>query len=757
MYRRLIILTVIIAAALGGLTVLGYHAIERWAEGLKWKQFAEVAEQIRQDVEHKLDDFIQREEERFYTEYQYYYVPDNITNTMQQMAVMRSPLGGRLEHGLAYNHFQIEPDGSILTPNDDIVQRDGANPYNWDIDAKNELNRRNVKYNLLPALNLAAPGSAPKDLDEKVASGLGSLAEKAQTFEDDEPAEIESQKKKAGKIMAFQRQVGMNYPIDSLQRQQRGAQVVEQQRSIMMGNIAAGDLPTQQELPVQVAQAEDLLKAEGEITDQEQAKRETLADVKAPESRLGNGVLEAKSTDQVSQGIIRSRSGPASDSNELQIIVQKQMLRTRAPQKADATDAYEEATVQAKAYASESAYESEEDLRSKAINLDLDAQKSQTEIVQVRIEPFEPVVVGGGDAEKSVFGKQVFLVRDVQIEDRRFRQGFQLNENRLIEVVKKSAAGFMRKGMTFELPQTKSERADTDDVAYSAVLDFGFGYLILHLKETFPEVIAKQASQLHKWYFSIVTVVFIAVMLALASLWRYARAQIKLAEKKDDFISAVSHELRTPLTSIRMYSEMLENKWVKSEEKVAEYYRSMRQESERLSRLIENVLDFSRIQKGRKKYTLSVGDLNNCIAGVVEMMTPYAVQNGFKIRMELEPLGQTAFDNDAIKQIVVNLLDNAVKYARNAKDKTVTVRTRSDSQYVLIEVEDHGPGVPHRQRKKIFEEFYRLGSEATRETNGTGLGLALVKKFAQAHNGFVEILTAKPAGSIFRVGLAMQS
>jgi len=357
----------------------------------------------------------------------------------------------------------------------------------------------------------------------------------------------------------------------------------------------------------------------------------------------------------------------------------------------------------------------------------------------------------------DIFGKQVFLVRDVQIEDRRFRQGFQLNENRLIEVVKKSAAGFMRKGMTFELPQTKSERADTDDVAYSAVLDFGFGYLILHLKETFPEVIAKQASQLHKWYFSIVTVVFIAVMLALASLWRYARAQIKLAEKKDDFISAVSHELRTPLTSIRMYSEMLENKWVKSEEKVAEYYRSMRQESERLSRLIENVLDFSRIQKGRKKYTLSVGDLNNCIAGVVEMMTPYAVQNGFKIRMELEPLGQTAFDNDAIKQIVVNLLDNAVKYARNAKDKTVTVRTRSDSQYVLIEVEDHGPGVPHRQRKKIFEEFYRLGSEATRETNGTGLGLALVKKFAQAHNGFVEILTAKPAGSIFRVGLAMQS
>jgi signal transduction histidine kinase len=279
----------------------------------------------------------------------------------------------------------------------------------------------------------------------------------------------------------------------------------------------------------------------------------------------------------------------------------------------------------------------------------------------------------------------------------------------------------------------------------------------LYLKETIPEAIVKQASHLRSWYFSIVGIVFLAVTLALASLWRYARAQIKLAEKKDDFISAVSHELRTPLTSIRMYAEMLENNWVKSEDKLAEYYRNMRQESERLSRLIENVLDFSRIQKGRKKYTFSVGNLNECIAGVVEMMTPYATQNGFSIKAELEHLGHVAFDSDAIKQIVVNLLDNAVKYARNTADKTITVRTRSDSQYILIEVEDHGPGVPHRQRKKIFEEFYRLGSEATRETTGTGLGLALVKKFAQAHNGFVEILTAKPAGSIFRVGLAMQS
>jgi signal transduction histidine kinase len=386
------------------------------------------------------------------------------------------------------------------------------------------------------------------------------------------------------------------------------------------------------------------------------------------------------------------------------------------------------------------------------------AQPPQPDTVQIRIEPFVPVVVGGTDVKQSMFGGQVFMLRHVQIEDRHIRQGFRLNEPRLIEEVRKSADLLKLEGMTFSLPQVENGGPDStpvaESVAYEAVLDFGFGRLILHLLEQDPGWIARQVAQLRQWYFSIVTVVLLAVSLGLLSLWRYAHAQMKLAEQKDDFISAVSHELRTPLTYIRMYSEMLEKKWVKSENKLREYYSSMRQESERLSRLIENVLDFSRIQKGRKKYHFSGGDLNESVAAVVEMMRPYAVQNGFSIKTELPPLPQIAFDHDAIKQIVVNLLDNAVKYARDATDRTITIRTRGDSRYVFIEVEDHGPGVPHTQRKRIFEQFYRTQAEATRETTGTGLGLALVKKFAQAHNGFVEILNAKPAGAIFRVALA---
>jgi signal transduction histidine kinase len=370
-----------------------------------------------------------------------------------------------------------------------------------------------------------------------------------------------------------------------------------------------------------------------------------------------------------------------------------------------------------------------------------------------------PLIVPGesaGSAESGIFTGQVFLVRHIQIENKRFLQGFQLNEKKLTEEVQESALRFMRDGMSFDLSRAKNTLVPAD-VAYTAILDFGFGESVLHLKEIDPARISKQIKQLHNWYLSIITVVLLAVTLGLTSLWLNARAQLKLAQKKDDFLSAVSHELRTPLTSIRMYSEMLEKNWVKSKDKLAEYYRSMRQESERLSRLIENVLDFSRIQRKQKKYAFKLGDINNCIGNVVEMMTPYAQQNGFSIKQEFGQLGQTTFDSDSVTQIVVNLLDNAVKYARSAADKTILIRTKRDRQFVVIEVEDHGPGIPHWQRKKVFEEFYRIGAESTRETTGTGLGLALVKKFAQAHNGFVEILTAKPTGAIFRVALATRT
>jgi signal transduction histidine kinase len=615
-------------------------------EGTRLGEFAAVAEQIRQDVTRKLDEFMQTEQNRPYTDYQYYYVPENVAPGQQKMPVLRSPLAGRMEQGLAYGNFQIEPDGSVITPNDNVDQRQDLTGSDNELYAEALSNRKNIEKNLLPALRRTTPGSLKMNLYSR--SGIA-----PQTGpETVEPNQFAKEAKQQGKL-------SQSYPIESLQSKGQKTQVFEQRRAIFEQNVSNVAAQSQQQ------------------TQEQQTQSEQAAD----------------------------------------------QLQQQAPP----------------------------------------AIEGQTETVQVRIEPFFPVVVPGrptgGDPalqqEESIFGGQVFLLRHVQIENRHFLQGFQLNEKKLVEQIEESASRFVRKGMNFEL-SPKENISDNRKVAYAAILNFGFGDLVLNLKEINPGWIGKEIRHLRIWYFSIVAIVLLAVTLGLTSLWRNAAAQIKLAQKKDDFISAVSHELRTPLTSIRMYAEMLEKNWVKSQDKAVEYYSNMRQESERLSRLIENVLDFSRIQKGRKKYAFNAGNINKCVADVVEMMRPYAVQKGFSIRTEPGQIEQATFDADAVTQIVVNLLDNAIKYALDAEDKTITVRTKAEEKFTVIEVEDHGPGVPHRQRNKVFEQFYRPAAESTRETTGTGLGLALVKKFAEAHNGFVEIISAKPTGAIFRVALANQ-
>jgi len=653
MYKRLIILSVIILAALCGLVWLGYHSIQIRAQGLegvRLGEFAAVAEQIRQDVKRKLDEFIQTEQERPYTDYLYYYVPENvISSQQQQLPLLRSPLAGRLEHGLAYGNFQIEPDGNITTPNDDIKQ--GERNLDDKLYTEALSNRINVGNNLLPLLNGKITGSNKLNIYRQAEAAPET---RPKVTDQVELTRNEDLKKKSEESKVAQSQYGRALSIESLQSQAQKTQVMPQKRSVVEQNIFSNTASRAGRAPLSRENQGDL-----QIRDQ--------AELPQPQAAQGN------------------------------------------------------------------------------VSQPLSERERQSETVQVRIGPFETIVAGGDNAEESIFGGQVFLVRHVQIEDKYFWQGFQLNEQKLIEEVKESASKFVREGMSIELASTKTIDAayaatENGDIAYSAVLDFLFGDLVLNLKETNPDWINKQKIHLRNWYFSIISVVLLAVTLGLTGLWRSARAQIKLAQKKDDFISAVSHELRTPLTSIRMYSEMLEKNWIKSEDKLAEYYKNMRQETERLSRLIENVLDFSRIQRGRKKYTFKIGDVNKCIEDVIKMIKPYASQRGFMIKTELGRDGKIAFDGDAVTQIVVNLIDNAIKYAHDAEDKTVTVRTRTDKQFILIEVEDHGPGVPHQQRKKIFEQFYRSEAEATRDTTGTGLGLA----------------SAKPTGAIFRVALAIR-
>ncbi len=703
MYRRLVILSVVIVAAVCGLSGLGYHAITKWAQGLegtRLAEFAEVAEQIRQDVKRKLDEFMRAEQQRKYTDYLYYYVPDNVADTQQQFVALRSPLGDQWSNGFAYGYFQIEADGGIVTPYypTRLTAMDKSQAV-----ANDEVQRHmlNIESNVLPSITRTS--GTLRLREQQMQQQEVAASSPAQARQNVNEQVLDNQMPAKGKGA-----LSKAYPIESLKQESQAPQVFTQQRSLVASNQApTGSAP----VPPPEMQAAPNLSADA-------AQMQRAGPTQGQRAAQARGQQAAP----VQSEVVAQQPAPAMLQGQ-RVVPQTPGSQTdRGPQTRDLS-----------------------------------------EMVQIRVEPFVPLVVGGSQPGSSIFGGQVFLLRHVQIEDRHLLQGFQLDEHKLIAEVEESAKRFMRDGMGFDLPQTRQASGEPDageKAAYTAILDFGFGDLILSLRELDPAWIAKRIGDLHRIYFGIIATVLIAVGLALVSLWHNMRAQVRLAQKKDDFISAVSHELRTPLTSIRMYSEMLEKNWVKSQDKVAEYYRSMRQESERLSRLVENVLDFARLQKGRKRYAFQLGNLNDCITGVVAMMKPYAEQHGFAIQTQLEQTGETPFDRDAVTQIVVNLIDNAVKYAWSAADKTITVRTRGQMGFTIIEVEDRGPGVPHRQRKKVFEQFYRYGVEPAGDgpspapTTGTGLGLTLVKRFAEAHGGFVEIDSARPTGAIFRVALA---
>ncbi len=240
------------------------------------------------------------------------------------------------------------------------------------------------------------------------------------------------------------------------------------------------------------------------------------------------------------------------------------------------------------------------------------------------------------------------------------------------------------------------------------------------------------------WVMALALALSLVALLGFAALYRMVAVVVHFAERRSNFVAAVSHELKTPLTAIRMYGEILREDMVPSEAKRQEYYGTITAEAERLSRLIDNVLELSRLEKGTRSMHITVGSIQPVIDEVVRILRPHARNQGFAIEVELdEKLPSVAFDRDALQQILINLVDNALKFARNAEDKTVNLACELVGDELLLRVRDHGPGMPAVQVGKIFQPFFRGERELTRSTKGTGIGLALVQGLAQEMGGRV--------------------
>jgi signal transduction histidine kinase len=240
----------------------------------------------------------------------------------------------------------------------------------------------------------------------------------------------------------------------------------------------------------------------------------------------------------------------------------------------------------------------------------------------------------------------------------------------------------------------------------------------------------------------------------IVTTYRLMRRETEMSRLKADFVANVSHDLKTPLSVIRMFGETLEMARVTDETQRREYYHVITRESERLSRLIENVLDFSRIESGRRRYDIAPTAVEPVIRETLDAFSYPLAQHGFKVTLVVAPeLPEVPMDGEAIGQALANLVDNAIKYAGDRK--AITIEAGLVDGRLALTVADGGIGIPEREQARIFEKFYRIGRSETQGRRGSGVGLALVRHIALAHGGRVTVSSAPGEGSRFTLWLPL--
>ena len=270
---------------------------------------------------------------------------------------------------------------------------------------------------------------------------------------------------------------------------------------------------------------------------------------------------------------------------------------------------------------------------------------------------------------------------------------------------------------------------------------------------TSPEAVAARARAASRTIWILALILFVSVAGGGTMVLSSVYGELRLARKKTTFVTNVSHELKTPLTSISLFVEMLRQKRQPDPDKQQHYFSLMASETERLTRLINNVLDFSSIEKGKKTYATRAVRMAEVAAEMVESQRVRLDSRGFAVSFAAPGSGAGSgdavveADPEAMKQVILNLLSNAEKYSAEAKSIEVVVAVEQGS--VAVHVRDRGIGVAEKDREKIFREFYRVDDSLTARVQGTGLGLTIARRIARAHGGDVVHLPREGGGSDF--------
>ncbi len=271
---------------------------------------------------------------------------------------------------------------------------------------------------------------------------------------------------------------------------------------------------------------------------------------------------------------------------------------------------------------------------------------------------------------------------------------------------------------------------------------------------TDPEDVLGESWNVRRWFYLLtVLLVVTATLFGAYLLWRDVQRELRVAELRSRFVSSVSHELKTPLTAIRMFAETLRLRATKPETQ-AEYLDTIVNESERLTRLLNNVLDFTKIERGTKTYRREPHNLAEIVESSVRAIRYPLEQRRFELRVDVnDGIPPVNVDRDAIEQAILNLLTNAMKYSGDSHD--IELRLHSQDSEAVIDVADRGVGIEPAERARIFEQFYRVRAPENQNIPGTGLGLTLVNHIAKAHGGRVVVESEPGVGSTFSIHLPL--
>ncbi len=363
---------------------------------------------------------------------------------------------------------------------------------------------------------------------------------------------------------------------------------------------------------------------------------------------------------------------------------------------------------------------------------------------QVEVAPFQAMFI-----DKT----HVFIFRRVEIRNRIYRQGFVLMVkpflHHLVSVHYDSQpiAGFTR--LSF-MVQNRGDRMDLfaagaasehGDLISDRTFPAPFDFLYVAIRaDQFPISPARRSLNIALGIFGAF------MLLGLFAIYHSTRKVLDLSERRAGFVSSVTHELKTPLTNIRMYIEMLEQGMASDVDQEQAYFKVLGSESARLSRLINNVLELSRLEKKQRHFKVSEGVFDDVPAKAAKIMEGTLLKEGFALDIRQNSSAVFLYDREVMIQVLINLMDNCVKFGRHAREKKITIRVDLQGDRVYIGISDTGPGIPKRALKKVFDDFYRVDNDLTRTTGGTGIGLALVKKIVRGLGGTVKASNNKDVG-----------